>query len=153
MRDLGEPAAQLHELASRFPERFAEAMNEDFNTSRAVALVYDLTRAVNRFGNNKKWRKRSAALAEPALAAFDLAGRVLGIGALEPEDWFRQVRERRLRAMGRSEAEVQALVDARVEARKARDWARADAIREELAELGVVLMDTADGTRWRMRVG
>ncbi len=152
VRDLGEPAAELAAAARTFPERLTAAMDDDFNTAAAVGHLFELVRAINRFGNNKKWLKRSAALAKPALDALERAGRVLAIGALSSEAWFQQVRARRLAAIGKSEADIQARVDARLAARQARDWAQADVVRDELLALGVVLMDGADGTSWRMKV-
>jgi len=152
VRDLGEPAEELFATASGFTAAVEASMNDDFNTAATVGHLFELVRAINRFGNNKKWLKRSAALAGPALEAFALAARVLGVGALSSAEWFQQVRTRRLAALDRTEADIQARIDARIEARTARDWAAADAIRDELDGLGVVLMDGADGTSWRMKV-
>ena len=127
-------------------------MDDDFNTATAITLLHELVRALNRYGNNKKLVKRAHAIGAPAARCFALSGRVLGLGALHSEDWYQQVRQRRLAAVGRSEAEVQAMVDARLAARAAKDWAAADAIRGSLDALGVVLMDSPTGTRWRMKV-
>ena len=152
VRDLGEPAEELHARSTGFAALVSASMDDDFNTAATVGHLFELVRAVNRFGNNKKWLKRSAALAGPALEAFALAARVLGIGALSSEEWFCEVRTRRLAALGKTEQDIQARIDARIEARNARDWDAADAIREELDALGVVLMDGPAGTSWRMKV-
>ena len=150
--ELGEPAAELHAKATGFAAAVRGSMDDDFNTAASVGHLFELVRAVNRFGNNKKWLKRSAALAGPALEAFALAGRVFGVGALPAEEWFHQVRERRLAALGKTESDIQARINARIDARTAKDWAAADDIRAELDALGVVLMDGAQGTSWRMKV-
>jgi cysteinyl-tRNA synthetase len=152
VKDLGEPAEELYAKSIAFDTALSGSMDDDFNTAAAVGHLFDLVRSINRFGNNKKWLKRSAALAGPALTAFELAARVLGVGALSSEEWFHQVRERRLAALGKTEADIQTRIDARVDARTAKDWAAADAIRGELDELGVVLMDGPQGTTWRMKV-
>ncbi len=149
----GPPASELADLSERFTERFTDAMNDDFNTALALGHVQELARAVNRFGNLKKARKRSANLAKSALAALDLTERVLGLGGRDPSSWFQEVRQKRLAALGRSEAEVEARVADRWAARQRKDWALSDAIRDELVGLGVVLMDGEQGTTWRMRVG
>ena len=86
-------------------------------------------------------------------AGLDLAGRVLGIGHRAPAEYFQEVREKLLKARGIAEADVEASVRARWDARARKDWAEADRVRDELVGLGVVLMDGADGTTWRMRVG
>jgi cysteinyl-tRNA synthetase len=152
IRDIGEPARELHEVAQAFPGALAEALNDDFNSARGVAALFELVRAINRYAANAKWKKRGAVLAGPALAAFELSGRAMGIGGMRSEAWFKQVREQRLRAIGRTEADVQALVDARTAAREARQWAEADRLRDELVGLGVIIMDGAGGTAWRMTV-
>jgi len=152
VRDLGEPAEELHAKSAGFTAAVRGSMDDDFNTAAAVGHLFDLVRAINRFGNNKKWLKRSAALAGPALEAFALAARVLGVGALSADEWFHQVRERRLAALGKTEADIQSRIDARIAARAAKDWAAADTIRVELDSLGVVLMDGPQGTSWRMKV-
>ena len=153
MSTFGEPARELAEAADTFQARFTDAMNEDFNTALALSALYELARAANRLGNQKKARKRAAALAKPALAAFQLAGEVLGLGGRPPADHFVEVRRKRLAAMGHSESEIEDLVSARWKARTEKRWPDADRLRDELVALGVVLMDGSDGTRWRMRIG
>ncbi|MDP6933666.1 MAG: cysteine--tRNA ligase [Myxococcota bacterium] len=152
MQALGEPARDLHESASTFEARFTEAMNDDFNTPRALGALYTLVRAANRFGNDKKARKRGSALARLALPAFELAGQVLGIGGRTPDAFFDEVRIQRLRTLDMTREQVQQRIDARKNARDQKDWTSADAIRGELDALGVVLMDTPQGTDWRMRI-
>lgn len=152
-RDLGDDAVTLLEAVRGFEQAFASAMNDDFNTSRALAELFELVRATNRYANHKKWWKRSAALAQEALACFALAGRVLGVGDRTSAAFFDDLTAKLLTQAGLTAAEVQAKVDARNAARAAKDWAAADALRDELDALGVVIMDGAQGTNWRMKVG
>jgi cysteinyl-tRNA synthetase len=150
---LPEEGAAVVAEAERFPTEFADAMNDDFNSAKALSLIFDLARNVNRYAYGKpKVVKRSAVLAGPVLAAFALAGRVLGIGALASDVWFQEVRQKRLRKMGRSEDEIEARLRDRAAARANKDFPKADAIRKELADLGVVVMDGTAGTTWRMQV-
>ncbi len=151
-RDLGEDAQALVETVERFAGAFGEAMDEDFGTGRALAELFELVRAVNRFANHKKWWKRSSALAQQALACFDLSGRVLGIGGRDSDAFFGELTAKLLTRAGLSQAEVDAKVAARDAARASKDWAAADGLRDELDGLGVVIMDGASGTTWRMRV-
>jgi len=151
-KNIGDAATEVINLAQGFAANFAGAMDDDFNSAKSIGLLFELVRAVNRFGNNKKWRKRGAALAAPCLEAFAVAGRVLGLGGLAADDWFEQVRTRRLAAIGKDESWVQTRIDARISARDGKDWGRADEIRDELLEVGVVLMDGVNGTTWRMSV-
>jgi cysteinyl-tRNA synthetase len=150
VKEIGEAASELYSQATSFDQRFGEAMDEDMNSARAVAALYELVRAANRFCANPKWKKRGAALARLALPAFDLAGRVLGIGGRPAADWFNEVRVLRLRAAGRQASEVEEALAAREAARAAKDWAAADVIRQQLADWGVLIMDGAQGTTWRM---
>src|SRR5699024_12642478 len=82
-----------------------------------------------------------------AKAALLAAGRALGLLQQSPEDWFR-------RGAGDIDADaVEALIAARKQARADKDWSRADAIRDELAAMGVSIEDGADGTRWSIKHG
>ncbi len=148
----GEPAADLHRLCETFTERFSEAMRDDFNSARALSVLWELVRAVNRFGGLKKAQRRGAAMAAPALKAFAQVGRVMGIGGRSSDAWFEEVRRLRLAAIGKTEADIEARIVARDEARRSKDYAASDAIRKELDALGVILMDGSQGTLWRMRV-
>ncbi|MFM7786539.1 MAG: DALR domain-containing protein, partial [Gammaproteobacteria bacterium] len=139
LRDFGAvaPADAAKLAASAHHARFVAAMDEDFNTPEALAVLFDLARELN-----------AAARSEPALA-LRLAAELKGFGAIfgilaEDPTLFRRGGE-----AGEEDSQIEALVEARNAAKKARDFARADAIRAELAERGVVLEDTRQGTVWR----
>ena len=125
----------LPALLSEARAGFAAAMDDDLGISPALATLFDLVRELNR---RLAVRALSTADAAAALAALRDFDRVLGVlpdevDALEPE--------------------VQALLDARTQARAARDWAESDRLREEIARRGVVVEDTRDGQRWRRSGG
>ena len=147
----GEPAADLHRLSTEFAARFAEAMDDDFNAARALGSLWELVRAANRFFGLKKAPRRGAALAGPALAAFDTTGRVLGIAGSPAATWFETLQALHLARAGLTEAEIQQQLDARDQARREKDYARGDAIRDALVAQGVAIMDTPQGTTWRVR--
>jgi cysteinyl-tRNA synthetase len=122
--------------ATRLEQEFRSAMDDDLNAPKAVGAVFSFVRGANRELDAGRWGPDDAAA---ALATVD---RVLGVldllpGAQEVDDAFRSWVEDR--------------VAARTAARSARDFAAADAIRDELAARGVELEDTAQGTRWRRR--
>jgi cysteinyl-tRNA synthetase len=122
-----------------FSERFHAAMDDDFNTPEALAVLFDLAREINRARADAP---EAAALLGARLR--DLGG-VLGLLGDEPDRYLKgQVRE-----AGLPDSEIDALVQARVEARAARDWAEADRLRALLSEAGVVIEDGPTGTRWR----
>jgi len=122
-----------------FAERFAAAMDDDFNTPEAVAVLFEMAREVNRL--------READLqAAAALAAKlrELAG-LLGVLQLEPDAFLQAGAAGKVDA-----AQVEALIQARLEARTAKNWAESDRIRDELTAMGVVLEDGKGGTTWRL---
>ncbi len=152
LQSLPEAARDAHRLASGFAERFDTAMDDDFNSAQAIGHFFELVRAINRFGNDKKARAHGATALRPAVAAFDTVASVLGLATASPAAYFDEAKVKRLRAQGREAAEVDALVAARTAARDAKDWTRADALRSELDALGITVMDGSGGSTWRVRV-
>jgi cysteinyl-tRNA synthetase len=124
-----------------YAQRFTAAMDDDFSTPEALAVLFDLARAVNRA------REQGA---EPAagLAAMlrELAGR-LGLLEGDPERYLRSPTGGEGR--GPDDGQIEAMIGQREAARRNRDFAEADRLRDELAAMGIVLEDGAGGTRWR----
>jgi cysteinyl-tRNA synthetase len=81
---------------------------------------------------------------------FALLGRVLGLGLDDGATFLARVRARRVQTLGLHEADIEAKIAERIGARKTRDFARADAVRDELLALGIELMDGDHGTSWRV---
>ncbi|MGE0485887.1 MAG: cysteine--tRNA ligase [Gammaproteobacteria bacterium] len=131
-----ERLAEVTASAVPAPAAFVAAMDDDLNTPQALAVMMELAGAANRADNGGE----QARLKGELLAC----GRELGILAQAPATWFRGGVSGTLDAVA-----IDALVAERDAARAARDWARADAIRDQLAALGVTIQDGADGTRWR----
>ncbi len=118
---------------AQFRERFTEAMDDDLNTPRALAALFDLAREINR------GRERGADVTGAQDTLQELAG-VLGLKLGEQES-----------DTGAEAAPfIQTLVDVRTELRSARQFQLADSIRDRLTELGVTLEDNPDGTTWRI---
>ncbi len=112
-------------------QRFAAAMDDDFNTPQATAVLFELASEIN--------RSKSPALARQ----LKRLGGVLGFLQRSPEDFVRGA------AAQVDGAAIERLIEARAAAKKARNFAEADRIRAELTAQGIVLEDTAAGTTWR----
>ncbi|WAC44248.1 cysteine--tRNA ligase [Pseudomonas sp. SL4(2022)] len=122
-----------------FVERFAAAMDDDFNSPEACAVLFELAREINRL-------RESDVQAAAGLAARlkELAG-VLGVLQLEPEAFLQAGATGKVDA-----AEVEALIAARLQARTEKNWGESDRIRDQLTAMGVVLEDGKGGTTWRL---
>ena len=151
-KDLGKDAQRVIELADSFSGRFYAAMDDDFNTAKALGYAFELARAVNRFHNHKKAKKRGGPIAQKALAAFGLVEEALGLVAMDGDAFQSEVKAKRLPELGLTAEDVEAKLAARAQARVDKDWAKADALRAELEESGIQVMDRADGVDWRVRL-
>ncbi len=149
---LGGEAREVLAQSAGFRERFLAALDEDFNTAKALGVVFELVRAVNRFANHKKARRRGGPVVAGALEAFALVSQTLGLLSMDVHAFNEEVKDKRLGALGLDRAAVEALLAERAEARAAKDWARADAIRDELLEKQILIMDRPGGVDWRIRV-
>ncbi|MCP4806407.1 MAG: cysteine--tRNA ligase [Proteobacteria bacterium] len=147
-----EGHSKLVELVGGFRQRFEDAMDQDFNTAKAIGDLFELTRSINRASNDKALKKRGAALFAAAAELFDLYGDVMGFGGSDPDAWFEEFKLKRLKSIGMEPSWVEERLQGRLAARAEKDWAAADAIRDELLESGVIVMDGPDGSvTWRMR--
>ena len=122
--------------------RFLEAMNNDFNTPQALATLFDFNKAVNSLMDSGQ------PVSGGTLAAIDQTYRTLGgdVLGLIPDEISGQEGT----SAGLEEDLIQILIDLRAAARKNRDFATADAIRDQLVEIGVSLEDRPDGTVWKV---
>ncbi len=139
------------------PERVLRVLDKDLNTPQALAVLADLGKAANEVVLfTTKAKKDKVAQAAGRKVAFDAKASLaracepLGLMQANPRDFFARTREQRLRLRGLDAAAIDAKVQARTEARAAKDFARADAIRGELGALGVELLDGAGTSSWKV---
>jgi cysteinyl-tRNA synthetase len=133
---------------------FGEAMDDDFNTASALAPLAELFKLANRLLEDPKTAPKNVRRATLLALRRDLTALtgVLGLWMEPAAAYLARRREAQARARGIDPAWVDAQITARAEARKAKDFARADGLRDELAAKGVELMDGPKGTRWRIVV-
>jgi cysteinyl-tRNA synthetase len=131
--------AEVTERVDEARRTFADAMRDDLNTAAALGAIFELVRAMNVAIDSGDFGVDDARAVRSALAGFD---NVLGVISLRAaED----------RAAGLPAEQVERLIEARHAARRNRDFAEADRIRAELAAQGVLLEDSAAGTRWKRK--
>ncbi|MFN7096580.1 MAG: cysteine--tRNA ligase, partial [Gammaproteobacteria bacterium] len=122
---------------SVYEQRFKEAMDDDFNTPVALAVLFDLVHDINRD------REQDEHYAIELAAVLRKLGGVLGLLQDDPERFLRGTNSDDQRQ------QIEDLIAARTAARDAKNWAEADRIRQELSNLGIAIEDTAQGTLWR----
>src|SRR4029078_7922071 len=125
---------KLAETAARALQEFEAGMDDDFNTSIALAAVHNLSREVNSELARKQVRADNQ---HDLLALIYRMDTVLNIFGEQQREML--------------DSEVQSMIDERQEARRRRDFGRADEIRDELANPRIILEDTKDGVRWKRK--
>ncbi len=142
------PPAESAETAGEHWRRFTEAMDDDFNTALGIGVLFEGVRTANGLMD----ARTDDALPRVGAVRDDILrmGGILGILNQTPAAYFSGRRSSALAAESIDASEIEALISERTEARKARDFARADAIRDELARKNIVLEDRPDGTIWKV---
>ena len=129
---MSESESEFAVSLERFRERFIEVMDDDLNTADAVAVVFELVREINAAVSPSA--NPTKALAEACDKLFSELADVLGLPISKEEDSL--------------EAEIEELIEQRQAARKAKNFAEADRLRDLLKERGIILKDTPQGVKW-----
>ncbi|KAF1719188.1 cysteine--tRNA ligase [Pseudoxanthomonas wuyuanensis] len=130
LRDLADVPAE-----AVIPQAVEDALDDDLNTPQALAEVARIAGEARKASSDEDKRRLKSELLGAGLA--------LGLLQQDPADWFARG------ASGNDDARIQALIDERAIAKKNRDFARSDAIRDQLASEGILLEDTPQGVRWK----
>ncbi|RMG03078.1 MAG: cysteine--tRNA ligase [Nitrospirae bacterium] len=136
---------------STFMQRFEEAMDDDFNTALALGHMFELLKEINRYLDAKPSGKTAEELLSEGMGLLRRAGAILNIFQREPLEWHRSLLK--TKNIPLTEEEINERIKTRQKARTEKDWQQADAIRDELKGMGIVLEDTPQGTKWRVEVG
>jgi cysteinyl-tRNA synthetase len=132
-------------------EDFSRAMNDDFNSARALGAVFESVKKGNKLLDDAGNKPGDGAVKELSAISADiksLAG-ILGIFVEDPKAWFAAKKEKGMADQAIEGEAVEGLIQERADARKAKNFARADEIRDELAAMNIVLEDGPEGTVWR----
>ena len=130
-REMTEAEKKLLEEAKVYTARFDEAMDDDFNTADAIAAIFELVKFINTNTDGESSKAYLSALHEQIRELSYVCGLIVD----QKEEML--------------DAEIEKLIEERQAARKAKNFARADAIRNELLEKGIVLEDTREGVKWK----
>jgi cysteinyl-tRNA synthetase len=131
-RELNDSERAFSEKLDDCKAKFIEAMDDDLNTSKAIAMIFDLIHAANTDLSNET--KNASAAVKKALDMIDELGGVLGL--------FTKNEKKSL------DSEIEAMIEERNAARQAKDWAKADEIRDKLKAMNIELKDTPMGVKW-----
>ena len=126
------------EFGAVYEERFFAAMDDDFNTPKAFAVLFEIVTELN------KASREGSETAGQLAAVLKRLGGILGLLQQDPEAFLQgEAKEGELNA-----EQIEALIEQRADAKKARDFAEADRVRDELAAQGIILKDSREGTTW-----
>ena len=127
-----EKSLEFSQTLNQVKENFEKEMDDDFNVQNALSVIYDFVTEINTHLRKDKVDKETLKKAQELLKQWLL---IFGVEFTLVDDLD-------------NEEEISTLVNARNEARKNKDWAKSDELRDKLKEMGIILEDTPQGTRW-----
>ncbi len=129
---LTDDEKEKKEKAAEYVTRFDEAMDDDLNTADAISVIFELVKFINTTADENSSKEYLKALRDEVVMLSDILGLIV-----EPKE------------EGLLDADIEALIEERQQARKDKNFARADEIRDELAAKGIILEDTRQGVKWK----
>ncbi len=141
------------EKFAALPERFSQAMDNDFNTAQALGFIFDVVKVVNKVVRklpDSPDSKDVELLQEVGTRIRELLA-VLGLGQHDPVAYVLARKEKLLSQLPVSESEVERLVEERNRARDNKDWSRSDELRDRLLQMGIELHDSGGKTTWTVK--
>jgi len=150
--DLTGADKDVYEKTQALSERFVEAMDDDFNTARALGSLFEFIRILNNYMTDKGFEPTERALfvLSEARTRIRELGKVLGLFLVDPDEYFSADRDREAAKRGLDTVEIEGLIEERNLARRDKNWKRADEIRDFLAGKAVLLKDGPEGTTWKI---
>lgn len=150
---LDAPPAADQKSLDAWLDRAHKAMDDDFNTPQHVAVLHDAAREANELLRTKKLARKPELLGQLAAIQefFQQQAEFTGVCGKNPTEILNEIRDLLAKRLEIDHKDIEALIAQRKDARNSKDWARADAIRDELDTKSIVLMDSDDGTHWRIQ--
>jgi cysteinyl-tRNA synthetase len=144
---------EIFDRIEALEDKFVEAMDDDFNTALAIGHLFEAVRGMNRLMNEQRFEECPLSLSVLGDGRRKLLklGDVLGLFSSEPAAWLERQKAREVDEIGIDPAAIEQLIAERRQARQERNFARADAIRDELAAKGIELLDSKEGTSWKVK--
>ncbi len=131
--------------------QFCLAMDDDFNTALGIATLFEVVRSMNRLLDENKNSFSQEDKLHSGRADILKMGAILGILNESPEDYFAKKRTTGLEKKSIDSEMIDKMINERTEARKTKNWARADQIRKQLSEMNIIIEDRPEGTIWKMK--
>jgi cysteinyl-tRNA synthetase len=125
-------------------------MDDDFNTAQALGHIFELVREVNRFLDTKPAGEKSREVIQSAEKSLSRMGSILNLFKRTPEGWNSDLLA--VKKIPLTPTSIEEKIRERKAARDGKDWARADAVRKELEDRGIILEDKRDRTSWKVKI-
>lgn len=143
--------AQLKSSVGNLRQKFEEAMDDDFNTAKALGVLFEFVKELNKFLDKKPSNQEEIELLNDSERILRELGQVLNLFRRKPIDWYRDLLK--IKKIDISEEEIENLIKERAEARREKNWQRADEIRNLLLSKGIILEDKPNRTIWKVKIG
>jgi cysteinyl-tRNA synthetase len=151
--EISDAEREVYDKIEHLDEFFAAAMDDDFNTAAAIGHLFEAVRGINRLIGEARFDDCALSLAVIKDGARKLRelGAVLGLFGSDPVTWLERQKSAGLEGGELTAEAIEMLIAQRMQARQDRDFARADQIRDELIAKGIELLDSKDGTTWKIK--
>lgn len=146
-----EMLSQIRSTLNTVSAKFEEAMDDDFNTARAIGILFEYIKELNRFIDRKPSGSDEIEFLIESENKIRELGKVLNLFNRKPIDWYRSLLK--TKKIEIEEEKIEALIEERAKARVDKDWQKADEIRNHLLSKGIILEDKPTRTIWKVKIG
>lgn len=141
---------KIESMLENLKPEFDKAMDDDFNTAKALGILFEFIKEINRFMDKKPSQDKEIDFLGKAKKTIKEIGSVLNLFQRKPLDWYRDLLK--VKKIAITEEDINRFIEERAEARKNKDWEKADSIREQLLLKGIILEDKPDKTIWKVKI-